>query len=107
MDKYFEPINRLYLSQPFAERGNEGELDRCLHIAEAYALAENAIVSMGDFVRNCSYCFFGGLADLLGLSDEERCPTIPSLYEEFIFSRANQDDLMLRHAHELDRKSVV
>lgn len=101
MDKYFEPINRLYLSQPFAERGEEGELDKCLHIAEAYALAENAIVSMGDSIRNCSYCFFGGLADLLGLSDEERSPTIPSLYEEFIFSRANQDDLMLRHAHEL------
>ena len=101
MDKYFEPINKLYLSQPFAERGDERKLDRCLHIAEAYALAENAIVSMGDSVRNCSYCFFGGLADLLGLSDEERCPTIPSLYEEFIFSRANQDDLMLRHAHEL------
>lgn len=68
MDKYFEPINKLYLSQPFTERGDEGVLDRCLHIAEAYALAENAIVSMGDSVRNCSYCFFGGLADLLGLS---------------------------------------
>ncbi|MDO4320218.1 MAG: LuxR C-terminal-related transcriptional regulator [Bacteroidales bacterium] len=101
MDKYFEPINRLYLSQPFAERGEEGKLNKCLHIAEVYSLVENAIVSMGDSIRNCSYCFFGGLANLLGLSDEERCPTIPSLYEEFIFSRANQDDLMLRHAHEL------
>ena len=101
MDKYFEPINKLYLSQPFAEWGEEGKLNKCLHIAEAYSLAENAIVSMGDSIKNCSYCFFGGLANLLGLSDEERCPTIPSLYEEFIFSRANQDDLMLRHAHEL------
>ena len=43
MDKYFEPINKLYLSQPFAERGDERKLDRCLHIAEAYALAENAM----------------------------------------------------------------
>lgn len=58
MDKYFEPINRLYLSQPFAEKGDDGKLDKYLHIAETYALAENAIVSMGDFVRNCSYCFF-------------------------------------------------
>ena len=40
MDKYFEPINKLYLSQPFAKRGDEGELDRCLHIAETYAFAE-------------------------------------------------------------------
>lgn len=101
MDKYFEPINKLYLSQPFDERGDEGNLKKCLQIAEAYALAENAIVSMGDSIRNCSYCFFGGLADVLGLSAGERCPTIPSLYEEFIFNRANQEDLMLRHAHEL------
>ena len=93
MDKYFEPINKLYLSQPFAERGDERKLDRCQHIAEAYALAENAIVSMGDSVRNCSYCFFGGLADLLGLSDEERCPTIPSLYEEFIYELRNHQIL--------------
>ena len=101
MDRHFEPINKLYLSQPFAERGDESKMDRCLRIAEAYALAENAIVSIGDSIRNCSYCFFGGLADLLGLSDGERCSTIPSLYEEFIFSRANRDDLALRHAHEL------
>lgn len=101
MDKYFEPINRLYLSQPFAEKGDDGKLDKYLHIAETYALAENAIVSMGDSIGNCSYCFFGGLADLLGLSEKELCTTIPSLYEAFIFNRANQDDLMLRHAHEL------
>lgn len=101
MDKYFEPINRLYLSQPFDEKGDEGNLKKCFQIAEAYALVENAIVSMGDSIRNCSYCFFGGLADVLGLSDDERMPVIPSLYEDFIFSRANEDDLMLRHAHEL------
>lgn len=101
MDKYFEPINKLYLSQPFDERVDEGYLKKCLQIAEAYALAENAIVSMGDSIKNCSYCFFGGLADVLGLSAGERCSIIPSLYEEFIFNRANQEDLMLRHAHEL------
>lgn len=101
MDKYFEPINKLYLSQPFSETVDEGKLDICLRIAKSYALAENAIVSMGDSIRNCSYCFFGGLADVLGLSDDERRPVIPSLYEDFIFSRANHDDLMLRHAHEL------
>lgn len=91
----------MYLSQPLAESGDKGKLEKCIQIAETYAIAENAIVSMGDSISNCSYCFFGGLADLLGLSDEERCATIPSLYEEFIFSRANLDDLMLRHAHEL------
>lgn len=28
MDKYFEPINKLYLSQPFAERGDEYNLKK-------------------------------------------------------------------------------
>lgn len=101
MDKYFEPINKLYLSQPFTEKEDERKQKEAFRIAEAYALAENAIVSMGDSIRNCSYCFFGGLADYLGLSEVERRATIPSLYEDFIFNRANQDDLMLRHAHEL------
>lgn len=101
MDKYFEPINKLYLSQTFTGIEDEGKLKEALQIAKTYALAENAIVSMGDSIRNCSYCFFGGLADYLGLSEEECCATIPSLYEHFIFNRVNQDDLMLRHAHEL------
>ena len=101
MDKYFEPINNLYLSQTHAENANDVELEKALSIAEAYSLAENAIVSMGDSIRNCSYCFFGGLADYLGLSKEERSATIPSLYEHFIFNRVLQEDLILRHAHEL------
>lgn len=101
MDKYFEPINRLYLSQPFAESADIDRINKCLRLGESYAVMENAIVSMGDSIKNCSYCFFGGLADVLGLSEDERCSTIPSLYEDFIFSRANEDDLMHRHAHEL------
>lgn len=56
MDKYFEPINRHYLSQPPATI-NEELLKESLRIARAYAIAENAIVSMGDSIRNCSYCF--------------------------------------------------
>ncbi len=101
MDKYFEPINRLYLSQPFAESADIDRINKCLRLGESYAAMENAIVSMGDSIKNCSYCFFGGLADVLGLSEDEQCSTIPSLYEDFIFSRANEDDLMHRHAHEL------
>lgn len=56
---------------------------------------------MGGSIRNCGYCFFGGLADLLGMSAEERCVVIPSLYEEFILNRTDQDDLMHRHAYKL------
>jgi len=76
-------------------------LEEYKQIAKAYALKENAIVSMGDNMENRSYCYFGGLADVLGIPMEERKDTISSLYEEFVFGRTNADDLACRHAHEL------
>lgn len=102
MDKNFEPIEQLYLSQTFdTESDEEQMLTECKMIARTYALAENAVVSMGDNRRNCSYCYFGGVADVLGISPEERVSQLPSLYENFIFDRCHPDDLSRRHAEEI------
>ena len=76
-------------------------------IARTYALAENAVVSMGDNRRNCSYCYFGGVADVLGISPEERVSQLPSLYENFIFDRCHPDDLSRRHAEEIAFLSYI
>ena len=55
MGKNFEPIEQLYLSQSFdTESDEEQMLTECKMIARAYAMAENAVVSMGDNRRNCS-----------------------------------------------------
>ena len=102
MDKNFEPIEQLYLSQAFDKEGCEEQmLAECKMIAKAYALAENAVVSMGDNRRNCSYYYFGGMADVLGIPQEERLSLLPSLYEHFIFDRCHPDDLSKRHADEI------
>lgn len=101
MDRDFKPINELYLNQAFAGDTDRQVLAESQNIAKAHVLAENAIVSMGNNIENCSYCFFGGLADTLGISKEERIPVITSLYEEFVFGRTNEEDLAHRHAHEL------
>ena len=101
MDKNFIPINEIYLSQAFGGETDQQVLAESQDIAKAHVLAENAIVSMGNNIENCSYCFFGGLADTLSIPKEERQPIITSLYEEFVFGRANEDDLAHRHAHEL------
>lgn len=102
MDKDFDKISSIYLTQSFTEDENEkGLIAECRSIAYAYAFTENAIVSMGDNKLNCSYCYFGGLADELGLSAEERQDMIPSLYEGFIFNRADTEDLAKRHADEV------
>jgi len=102
MDNDFKKINNMYMSQPFAEdEGEASQIAECRSLARVYAFTENAIVSMGDNKLNCSYCYFGGLADELGLTVEERQDIIPSLYEDFIFNRADADDLVQRHADEL------
>ena len=102
MDKYFEQIEKLYLSQAFDTNSDEERmLTECKMIARAYALAENAVVSMGDNRRNCSYCYFGGVADVLGISQQERGCLLSSLYENFIFDRCHPDDLGRRHAEEI------
>ena len=102
MDKNFEPIEQLYLSQAFdTEIDEEQMLTECKMIARAYAMAENAVVSMGDNRKNCSYCYFGGIADVLGILPEERVSQLPSLYENFIFDRCHPDDLCRRHAEEI------
>lgn len=102
MDKEFRKISKMYRSQCFSDDGNdEVQITKCRSMVSAYAFTENAIVSMGDNKLNCSYCYFGGLADELGLTIEERQDIIPSLYEDFIFNRANPEDLAQRHADEL------
>ena len=101
MDKDFKPIEQLYLNQEFDAAQSEQAVAECKMIARSYALAENAVVSMGDSRRGCSYCYFGGLADVLGITEEERVPEIPSLYESFIFDRCHPDDLARRHADEV------
>lgn len=102
MDKAFEYTNSMYLSQRFAEDENDEQLiAECRLQVRAYAFTENAIVSMGDNKLNCSYCYYGGLADVLGLPIEERQNSIPSLYEDFIFHRADAEDLAHRHADEV------
>ena len=60
MDKDFKPINEIYLNQSFCGETDQQRLAESQEIAKAHVLAENAIVSMGNNIENCSYCYFGG-----------------------------------------------
>lgn len=102
MDKDFQATYDMYVSQPFVDDVNEeAQIAECRALARTYSIMENAIVSMGDNKLKCSYCYFGGLADELGIKAEERMEVLPSLYEGFIFYRADADDLARRHADEV------
>ena len=102
MDKDFQATYDMYVSQPFVDDDSEeAQIAEYRALARTYSVLENAIVSMGDNKLKCSYCYFGGLADELGLTSDERQDVIPSLYEDFIFDRADADDLAHRHADEV------
>lgn len=103
MDKNFKPIEDIFLRNATQEQPIPGiwNLERCQMIAESYALTEGAISVLGDSSHKRSFCYYGHMANRLGLSVEERLPIIPSLYEEFLFSRVHPDDLQQRHIHEL------
>ena len=60
MDKDFKPINEIYLNQSFCGETDQQRLAESQEIAKAHVLAENAIVTMGSNIENCSYCYFGG-----------------------------------------------
>ena len=103
MDKNYQPIKDIFLNNTNQEQDITGtwNLERCQMIAISYALTEGAICVLGDSRYNHSYCYYGNFADHLGLPEEERLDIIPSLYEDFLFSRVHPDDLRQRHIHEL------
>lgn len=103
MDKNYQHIKDILLSNATQEHTLTGfwNLERCQAIAESYAFTEGAISVLGDSSNNRSFCYYGYLADRLGLPADERLDIIPSLYEDFLFRRVHPDDLQQRHIHEL------
>lgn len=103
MDKNYKPIEDILLSNISHNEstGEKWDVKRCQMIAESYALTEGAISVLGDSYNNRSFCYYGHLANRIGLPTDQRPDIIPSLYEDFLYSRVHPDDLQQRHIHEL------
>lgn len=71
-------------------------------IASFYAHQENAIAVLSDLKSKCSYLYYGGISETLGLAPVGTVKVIHSIWEEDIFSRIHPDDLLGKHILELE-----
>lgn len=94
----FEELNEELLKQPFAD--DEKQLAKYRCVASEYAQVENAIAVLSDMKANKSYIYFGGIADELGIKNDNDEQVIDSIWENDIFSRVHPDDLRDKHLEE-------
>lgn len=73
--------------------------ERYRHLAQSYALLENAIAVLSDMRTNESDVYYGGFTQRLDIGSDDT--HLPSIWEEDIFKRMHPDDLDEKHLQEL------
>jgi DNA-binding CsgD family transcriptional regulator len=71
------------------------QLETCQHIAQTYATIENCIAVLSDFNTRQSYLYPGGVAQQLGLNENNT--TIRSIWEDELFNRIHPEDLQRKY----------
>lgn len=69
-------------------------------IAQSYVTIENNIAVLSDFKNDRSYSYIGEFGSKFGLSYGET--VLSSAFEKFLFEKVHSDDLLERHALELN-----
>jgi len=85
---------------PAAIASDEDTIDRYKILAQSYMMVENCIVVLSDFKNDQSFLFIGDFGETLGLKPGE-LQTI-SAFEELLFEKVHPNDLLERHALELN-----
>jgi DNA-binding CsgD family transcriptional regulator len=84
------------LSQRFEAVLDAGvQLENCQHIAQIYATIENGISVLSDLKTRQSYLYPGGLAEQLGL--DENNTEIKSIWEDELLNRIHPQDLQRKY----------
>jgi len=95
-------LNEQLLQQDFAEKEKATmSLQRGQQLAQLYAETENALIVLSDLTADCSYIYYGGMADTLGLKAENDQTEIPSIWEKEVLDRVHPDDLLEKYKMEL------
>lgn len=87
--------------QPFSSDDDSEKIRFLKTIALGYALTENAIAVLSDLKNNKSYIYYGGIAELLGISESYTNETVNSIWEKKIYDSIHKDDLSKKHINEL------
>lgn len=94
-------LNRELLSPHVQTSGDRDVLELYRRVAEAYALAENAIAVLSDMRSGISYVYYGALAETVGLGGRGGSDTVCSIWEKEILDRIHPDDLKDKYLCEL------
>lgn len=95
-------LNDVLLRQSFTtDAADVVTLDRCLLIAENYAIVENSLAVLSDLNKRRSYIFYGGLGEMLGIGRKGESSVVETIWEEEIFERIAQADILRKQLDEL------
>lgn len=114
-NNHLQKVNNLYytlndqlLRQSFSDEADPVLfLQQCQSIARMYAMMENAISVLSDMSSNKSHIYHKGLAPDIGLPSLLDGMEIESIWEKDILDRIHPDDLLAKHALELQFFQMV
>jgi Response regulator containing a CheY-like receiver domain and an HTH DNA-binding domain len=101
------------LNKSFAERVLRNSnvdlsvLKKYKSYAKVFAEIHNGIAVLSDLTANWSYTYIGAIAEKLHLPSNEKKLEINSIWEDFLLERVYPDDLVVKHALELQFLNLV
>ncbi len=101
------------LSKSFSERVLRNSnvdlsvLKKYKSYAKVFAEIHNGIAVLSDLTANWSYTYFGAIAEKLHVPSNEKKLEINSIWEDFLLERVYPDDLVVKHALELQFLDLV
>lgn len=93
-------LSKALLKQNFSTDGDQQTIEKYKTLAQAYMRIENCIVVLSDYQNNQSFLYIGDFGETLGLKPGELKAI--SAFEELLFEKVHPDDLIERHALELN-----
>lgn len=90
---------------PLENGSNKKEIYECL--ADSYAQTEGAIAVLSDMRLGKSSVYYGCFAQALGISSEEQCMEVESIWEENLFRLVHPDDMAEKYLQELQFYNFV
>ena len=102
MKKVAHDLNQQLLNQKFIKNSDQEKiLYQYQEIAKGYTVIENSIAVLSDLQSNRSYVYLGRLGCEFGIKDQILSQEIDSIWEDNILQRIQSDDLIKKHALEL------
>lgn len=103
-----ESLDGLFSAQFVSSEEADGKnLEKYLGVAATYAQMESCIAVLSDLKARCSYIFYGGLGDVIGIATEGSTKFLDTIWEDEILCRISGEDLDRKQMEEMKFFSFV